>query len=156
MGILSVYIFWEWSDRIFQEIMVEVREKIRLVYQTFSINEQLTEISSSEESILTVSYQEGEKLFLSGHSIKYEENQLKNLANSADRWSKYYEYFLDRRTEGGFYTTSISPWDRRKVWVETLKSVSPVAGKPTFLRLVIPISSELAGFRAQSIEMVLF
>ena len=53
MGILSVYIFWEWSDRIFQEIMVEVREKFDWSIKP-SINEQLTEISSSEESILTV------------------------------------------------------------------------------------------------------
>lgn len=157
MGILSVYIFWEWSDRIFQEIMVEVREKIRLVYQTFSINEQLTEISSSEESILTVSYQEGEKLFLSGQSIKYEENQLKTWPILPTDGQNIMSIFWIEEPKGGFYTTSISPWDRRKVWVETLKSVSPVAGgKPTFLRLVIPISSELAGFRARSIEMVLF
>jgi diguanylate cyclase (GGDEF)-like protein len=157
----SFFIFMNTSNRYFNESIAIIQEKVQIMYQTFSLTNQTGENTSFHDGQLVYifSYEPHEstkqnRLLL--QTIEESENQIMSSTLAPIDSQDILSIYWVKEGSNGYYTTTISPWKKQDIYLETLKPILSEQQTPTGnLKFTIPLTQEFERFRHKSLSLLI-
>jgi len=161
MIVASIFIFMNTSERYFNESIAVIQEKVQIMYQTFSLTNQTNDDIYSHDGQLVYifsyePYEPNKQTRLSLQTIEESKNQiLSNTLVPIDSQDIMSIYWVKEGNKG-YYTTTVSPWKKQEIFLETLKPILSNQQTPIGnLKFTIPLSKEFERFRHKSISLLM-